>query len=126
MDKLEHKLNVIQSIISRMANNSSNCKLWCITILTGIIVFYFQEHSIDKLIVLLPVIPFFLLDSYYLGIEKYYIRQYEKLFTTNNIDNIIPHGKFCERLLLTIKSLFSFSVLGFYLLIAVILLIIIK
>lgn len=31
-------LGILQNIISRMANNSSNCKTWCITIVSAILV----------------------------------------------------------------------------------------
>jgi len=127
MDKLEYKLNVIQSIITRMANNSSNCKLWCITLLTGILVFYFQENSINnKLIVLLPLIPFMLLDAYYLGLEKYYIALHDKIFATDDEKKIIPHETFLKKILAMLKAFFSFSVCGFYLLIAVIIFFIIN
>lgn len=64
-------LNILQGIISRMATNSSNCKTWCITLVSAILVVIADKNKPDYAwIALIPIILFFLLDSYYLGQER--------------------------------------------------------
>lgn len=54
-----------------MATNSANCKSWCITIVSAILVL-----AVDKgrpaiaLIACLPVLVLFALDAYYLALER--------------------------------------------------------
>ncbi len=64
-------LNILQSIVSRMAGNSANCKTWCITIVSGILVVITDKAKADYAwIALIPVILFFFLDAFYLGQER--------------------------------------------------------
>jgi hypothetical protein len=110
-----------------MATNSSNCKLWCITILAAIIVFLFggggQTFSQKKsLFLLLPLVPFLLLDAYYLGLERFFVKQYRQNFTGEICPDVPIAGntkrqQFCE----TLKAVISFSVWGFYVLVGIIL-----
>ncbi|MDR1324298.1 MAG: hypothetical protein LBK68_07680 [Candidatus Margulisbacteria bacterium] len=134
-EKLKYKLETLQSIISRMANNSSNCKFWCVTLLSAIIVFYFTEeiNNINQNALLLPIIPFWLLDTYYLGFERYFVDQFNKTLSGINKKIIIStnrnlDGNICTMLSSRIsfilnyyvKSFFSFSIWGFYPLIVII------
>ena len=63
-------IDIIQSTISRMAQNSFMIKGWTITILFGLFVFL-QNNKFknDIFIYLIPIIFFWLLDSYYLWQE---------------------------------------------------------
>lgn len=64
-------LNILQSIISRMAGNSANCKSWCITLVSAILVVIADKAKPNYAwIALIPVILFFFLDAYYLGQER--------------------------------------------------------
>jgi hypothetical protein len=64
-------LNILQGIISRMAGNSANCKTWCITLVSGLIVVIADKAKPDYAwIALIPVILFCFLDAYYLGQER--------------------------------------------------------
>jgi hypothetical protein len=72
-----HKhLDILQGIINRLAQNSVTCKNWCITIVAGVLVLAFSKDVQDgakKLvpyIVALPIVIFWLLDSYYHALEK--------------------------------------------------------
>ena len=120
MDKREHKLNVLQSIISRMAANSSNCKMWSITLLSAIIILFLSTDvnlNINKIIVLIPILPFMFLDAFYLGLERHFVGEYNREFASkeeNNISVIIKNKGF-GRIKSTGKALASFSVWGFYL-----------
>lgn len=65
-------LQMLQDIITRMANNSSNCKTWMMSIFTAIIAL---QLTVDALrpylwIVLAPDVLFYYLDAYYLGLEN--------------------------------------------------------
>lgn len=67
-----HYLQMLQDIITRMANNSSNCKTWMMSIFTAIIAL---QLTVDALrpylwIVLVPDVLFYYLDAYYLGLEN--------------------------------------------------------
>jgi hypothetical protein len=122
MDKHEHKLNVLQSIISRMAENSSNCKLWCVTLLSAILVLFLSSGinlGINKIMVLIPIIPFMFLDAFYLGLERHFVEQYNNEFENDicsecyNIKSI-EKNKGGKRIISTLKAIASFSVWGFY------------
>jgi hypothetical protein len=64
-------IEILQGIITRMAGNSAACKTWALTIVTGIIaLFYNNEFPI--LLGIIPVVLFFALDSFYLGLESHF------------------------------------------------------
>jgi hypothetical protein len=64
-------LSILQSVIGRMAGNSSSCKTWCITIVSAIVVVVAENERSDLVfIALLPTALFLLLDAYYLGLER--------------------------------------------------------
>ena len=64
-------LSHLQAIISRMAGNSTSCKTWCITLISVITVFAADKGQPDTVwMALIPLGLFFLLDSYYLGLER--------------------------------------------------------
>ena len=71
---IEHKisyLQMIQSTIDRMSTTSAIFKGFCATIITGISAVSFTD--INKWILLLAIIPvlcFFVIDVYYLRLEK--------------------------------------------------------
>jgi len=120
MDKKEHKLNILQSIISRMATNSTNCKMWSVTLLSAIMVLFLTTDdnlNFNKIIILIPIIPFMFLDAFYLGLERYFVDEYNKEFANCEISNvsIIVKNTGWKRIKSTLKALTSFSVWGFYL-----------
>ena len=78
-NKLKH-LEMVQSVINRMANNSFMLKGWAVTLVAGI--FVLAGKDTDKLYFLvayIPVIVFWGLDSYYLLQERLYRGLYEKV-----------------------------------------------
>jgi hypothetical protein len=121
MDRKEHKLNILQSIISRMAANSSNCKLWAVTLLSAIMVLFLSTDDINlnvnKIILLIPILPFMFLDAFYLGLERHFVKEYNNEFKNEEVSNIpvITKSKGLKRIISTMKALLSFSVWGFYL-----------
>lgn len=76
---VQNYLNILQSVIARMANNSTNCKTWCVTLVSAIIVVIADKGKPNyALIALLPTILFGLLDSYYLAQERSFRDTYNK------------------------------------------------
>ena len=68
-------LNIMQGVINRMAENSRSCKVWCVTLVAATLVLVARtgepQHA---LIALVPTLLFLFLDSYYLALERAFIR----------------------------------------------------
>ena len=91
----EKNLDFIMSIIERMSKNSFSLKGWTIALLSAMFVLSRSEtNKVFLIFALIPIVCFWLLDSYYLFKE----RQYRELF--NNINN----NDFKEKISLTIKK----------------------
>lgn len=74
---IEH-LQMIQSIIERMAKNSFFLKGWTITIISAIFVLVNNNsHPIVFLFALFPTVGFCWMDVFYLRLERQYRRLYE-------------------------------------------------
>lgn len=64
-------LTILQSVITRMATNSSSCKTWCVSLVSAIIVIVADKGKPDYVwISVIPIALFLLLDSYYLSLER--------------------------------------------------------
>lgn len=77
-ERVKH-LELIQSVISRMANNSFLLKGWSVTIVAGL--FAVGTNDGDFLMVILAVLPisaFWYLDAFYLRQERLFRRVYDK------------------------------------------------
>ena len=69
---------IIQDVINRMAQNSFLIKAWSVTLIAAIIVLTFSFVNILIFGVLLAItIIFWILDSYYLKLERVYRRLYK-------------------------------------------------
>ena len=78
VDIKEKHIEIVQNIIDRLANNSFYIKGWTITLLTALIAVYASTKNISFVILsILPVIIFWLLDSYYLWQERLFRKLYE-------------------------------------------------
>lgn len=78
-NKIKH-LEMIQGVINRMANNSFKLKGWAVTLAAGI--FALASKDTEKqyyLVVYLPVLVFWFLDSYYLFQERLYRALYNEI-----------------------------------------------
>ena len=59
-------LEIIQGVIQRMAENSRSCKVWCVTLVSAILVLVARTGSAEHaLIALAPTVLVFVLDAYY-------------------------------------------------------------
>jgi hypothetical protein len=122
---VQNYLNILQGVITRMATNSSNCKNWCITIVSAIVVAIADKAKPDyAFIALIPVILFCFLDAYYLAQERAFRKTYtefvKKLHEDSQPENfsqdlfkVIPtQGR--SMTLMTLESLSSFSIYPVY------------
>lgn len=79
MNKVEH-LKMIQSIIDRMGNNSFMLKGWGIGVMIAIFAFAGKGKEAECVIfTIIPLIIFWLLDSYYLFLERKYRDLYNEV-----------------------------------------------
>ena len=66
---------MMQGVINRMAENSRSCKVWCVTLVAAVLVLVARtgepQHA---LLALAPTVLFGVLDSYYLALERSFIR----------------------------------------------------
>ena len=113
-------LGILQSIIQRMANNSTSCKTWCITVVSAILVIVADKGKPQfAFIALVPALLFLSLDAYYLALEKAFRASYtdfvRKLHSgrakAEDLYTIAPKGNHSKH---QIQALRSFSVWGFY------------
>ena len=118
-------LEIMQGVIQRMAENSRSCKVWCVTLVSAILVLVARTGSADHAAIALgPILLFFVLDGYYLWLERGFSNSYNafvgkvhsRQVCTSDLYTVIPCGStvrgFCWALFK------SFSVLPFYLVIA--------
>lgn len=129
--KFKH-LEMIQSIIQRMANNSFLLKGWTITLIVAI--FALSDNDMNQNyfgLVYIPVLAFWFLDSYYLQLERKYkqlyndVRQKQDIDFDLNIENINAQTR-KKQDLLYLKCLFSACESIFYIPILILLTIIFK
>jgi hypothetical protein len=80
MEKKIKHLEMIQNIITRMANNSFLLKGWCIVLISAL--FALASKEMNKYFLLLPFLPlisFWILDGYFLWQERLYRKLYTKV-----------------------------------------------
>ena len=114
--KLKH-IDIVQSTITRMAQNSFAIKGWTITILVGLFVFLQNDKFRNNIFIyLIPIIFFWLLDSYYLWQERLFRKLYNDVIAniTDESTLLMDITRYKD----TVKfysSLCSVSELGIYL-----------
>ena len=114
--KLKH-IDIVQSTISRMAQNSFAIKGWTITILVGLFVFLQNDEFRNNIFIyLITIIFFWLLDSYYLWQERLFRKLYNDI-----IDNVTEESDLSmnvtqyKNIVKFYSSLFSVSEIVIYL-----------
>ena len=72
LDVHVHKsIDLLQANLHRMCQLSNTCKAWCITLASAVLLFAVKEQQREMLSVLLmPVGMFYVLDAYYLSVER--------------------------------------------------------
>lgn len=125
-------LEMIQSIIQRMANNSFFLKGWTVSLIVAI--FILADNTMNQIyfgFTYIPVLMFWVLDSYYLQLERRYAVFYDNVRKKNEIDfnlNIknVNYKNVKIKHLKYINCLFSVSEFLFYIPTIVLLTIIFK
>lgn len=115
-------LSILQNIIQRMAGNSSSVKTWCVTLVSALIVVVIDKGKMDYLsVTIFPILLFFLLDTYYLALERGLRNSYstfvkrllhEDIAFISDLYEIKPEGGLKKLFFLAI---FSASIWPFYL-----------
>ena len=122
---VQKHLEIIQGVISRMAENSRSCKVWCVTLVAAALVLVARTGKADHaLIALVPTVLFYVLDAYYLMLEKRFRKSYNTFVgkvhigqvTTSHLYTVIPEGSAARVMLWAMFR--SFSVLPFYVTVA--------
>jgi len=68
---VQSHLTILQSVIQRMAANSSSSKAWCVTLVSAILVIVADKGKPQYAwLALIPTILFLVLDAYYLSLER--------------------------------------------------------
>lgn len=125
---VQSHLNITQSVIQRMATNSSSCKAWCITVVSAILVIVADKRNSQyAFIAIIPTFLFLVLDTYYLSLEKMFRNSYndfiEKLhgnkINASDLFAVVPKGGLFKTFL---KSILSFSIWPFYLMLLIMIL----
>ena len=123
-------LSILQAIISRMATNSANCKTWCVTLVSAILVIIVDKGKADYIwITLIPVLLFFFLDAYYLGLERDFRSLYNTFIRNLHAGNISADevftisvdGSFAHTADSVASSMLSLSIFPFYTLLLIVL-----
>lgn len=114
-------LEITQSVIQRMASNSSSCKTWCITIVSAILVIVADKGKPEfTFIAFIPNVLFLVLDTYYLALERMFRKSYnsfidrlhDRKLEASDLYVVSPHGSIW---VVFFTSLLSFSIWPFYL-----------
>ena len=74
---VQKHLEIMQGVIARMAENSRSCKVWCVTLVAAVLVLVARTgEPRHALIALVPAIVFYMLDAYYLALERGFRKSY--------------------------------------------------
>jgi hypothetical protein len=75
--KIKH-LELIQAIITRMNSNSFVIKGWVITIVSAVLALLASTHNTSFIVITaLPIVVFWIVDSFYLQTERKYVELYK-------------------------------------------------
>lgn len=114
---IEH-LQMIEDVITRLSNNSKNMKGWFLAVISVLFGFLIPRACISLLLITVTIsIAFWVLDSYYLALERRYRRLYAAVIKR---DKEIPQfsmeiDRYNSGREHIISALFSLSTIGFYL-----------
>lgn len=119
MDNKIKFLEIIQNLITRMSTNSFMLKGWAVTLVAGTFALSNMEsNNLFFLIAYVPIILFWFLDAYYLQLERKYRKLYndtlEKTYDEIDFKILILPSKFEDKTCFY-QSLLSYTEIGFYL-----------
>ena len=126
---VQSHLAIMQSVIQRMAANSTSAKTWCITLVSAILVIVADKQRPQYIwLSLVPAILFFGLDAYYLALERGFRGSYnafiEKLHSNSlEVDDLFvvePKGNLSAHFKIALRSLSIWPFYGMMFLVIVI------
>ena len=118
---VQKHLEIMQGVIQRMTDNSRSCKVWCVTLVSAILVLVARTGKAEHaLIALAPTVLFYVLDAYYLALERGFRRSYnrfvcklhEERIIESDLYTVAPTGSTPRGTLWALSK--SFSILSFY------------
>lgn len=113
-------LSILQGVIQRMAANSASCKTWCITVVSAILVLVADKQKPELFwLAMFPIPVFAILDVYYLGLERGFRDSYNTFVSRLHNGRLMLEDLYAVAPSKNInwlraESLLSFSILGFY------------
>ena len=118
---VQKHLEIMQGVIARMAENSRSCKVWCVTLVAATLVLVARSEKAEHaLVALAPTVLLYVLDAYYLMLEKRFRNSYGSFVkkvqaghaTASELYAVVPTGSTAQVML---RAMFrSFSVVPFY------------
>lgn len=118
--KMENKrkhLEFVQLVITRMNVNSFLLKGWSVTLVAALFAFAAKDSDIDYVLITYISTPlFWLLDAYYLSLERQYRGLYNsvKIKEEEDIDFEMDASPFNKGNKTWLSSIFSITLLFFY------------
>ena len=118
---VQKHLEIMQGVITRMAENSRSCKVWCVTLVSAVLVLVARTEKPEYiLIALVPAVLFLILDTYYSALERAFRGSYDAFvrnlhegsLTSADLYRVAPSGSVPGRFIVSLRS---FSIWPFYL-----------
>ncbi|MBP7795233.1 MAG: hypothetical protein KA059_00430 [Elusimicrobiales bacterium] len=112
-------LEMIQNIINRMANNSFLLKEWSVILVSALFALSANDSNIVFIsVAFFPIIVFWILDGYFLKIEREYRKFYDKvrILDDANLDFCLNRKSLLkkEEMEFLVKVIFSKTLWPFY------------
>ena len=117
---VQKHVEITQGVITRMAENSRSCKVWCVTLVSAVLVLVARTEKPEyALIALIPAVLFLILDTYYLALERAFRESYNAFVRKLNDDcpmsadlyRVAPSGSVPSHFMVSLRS---FSIWPFY------------
>ncbi|HDN26166.1 MAG TPA: hypothetical protein ENG03_03540 [Thioploca sp.] len=110
------EIDLIQSIINRMANTSFLIKGWAVTMIA--LIFSFKSNPETLPLVFIPVILFWFLDAYFLQQERLYRKLYQWVIQNRMTDDShlfsLSTARFEPEKQSLLRLMFSITIGSFY------------
>ncbi len=117
---LAEELKNLQGVINRMAQNSLECKKWTLALAVGVLSLKIEaiSHFYGLCVLGVLLACFYLLDAYYLMLEKLFREQYKwliknRLKTDERLFEVFPAHQTC-RCALYLCAMRSFSLFPYW------------
>jgi hypothetical protein len=116
MENKKTHLEMIQDIISRMANNSFLLKAWSVTIISALCVLLAYGKLSVMAVMFIPLVCFWSLDGYFLRQERLYRKLYDavRIKREDEIDFSMNATAFNNQVDSWVKTCISITLVIFY------------